>query len=95
MTKSSLLALALLAGALPAFGADSGSMNGAQYVGGNVPGEPKQATAGSTGSYAADVDGDGCLSQTEIPPDSQLSKRFATRDANHDGKLCKDEYFVK
>lgn len=40
-----------------------------------------------------DKDGDGCLSKSELTPGSQLEKRFATRDANGDGRLCKDEYF--
>ena len=41
-----------------------------------------------------DKDGDGCLSKSEVTPGGQLEKRFATRDANGDGKLCKDEYFT-
>ncbi|MGQ0528584.1 MAG: hypothetical protein ACT4PG_01965 [Panacagrimonas sp.] len=41
-----------------------------------------------------DKDGDGCLSKTEVTPGGQLDKRFSTRDANGDGKLCKDEYFT-
>ena len=41
-----------------------------------------------------DKDGDGCLSKTEVTPGGQLDKRFATRDINGDGKLCKDEYFT-
>lgn len=41
-----------------------------------------------------DKDGDGCLDKTEVTPGGQLEKRFATRDVNGDGKLCKDEYFA-
>lgn len=41
-----------------------------------------------------DKDGDGCLDKTEVTPGGQLDKRFATRDANGDGKLCKDEYYA-
>lgn len=41
-----------------------------------------------------DKDGDGCLDKSEVTPGGQLDKRFATRDANGDGKLCKDEYFA-
>lgn len=41
-----------------------------------------------------DKDGDGCLDKTEVTPGGQLDKRFATRDANGDGKLCKDEYYT-
>lgn len=41
-----------------------------------------------------DKDGDGCLDKAEVTPGGQLDKRFATRDANGDGKLCKDEYFT-
>ncbi len=40
-----------------------------------------------------DEDKDGCLSKSEVTPGGQLDKRFATRDANGDGKLCKDEYY--
>tara|TARA_R110000850_G_scaffold154656_12_gene278516 strand:+ start:4527 stop:4763 length:237 start_codon:yes stop_codon:yes gene_type:complete len=40
-----------------------------------------------------DKDEDGCLSKSEVTPGGQLDKRFATRDANGDGKLCKDEYY--
>lgn len=43
---------------------------------------------------AKDTNGDGCIEPSEITPGSQLAKRFATRDTNNDGKLCKDEYFV-
>lgn len=41
-----------------------------------------------------DKDGDGCLDRSEVNPGGQLDKRFSTRDANSDGKLCKDEYFT-
>ena len=41
-----------------------------------------------------DKHGDGCLDKTEVTPGGQLDKRFATRDVNGDGKLCKDEYFA-
>ncbi len=82
------------------FDSFAGNMSGDQYVGGNVPGEPKQSASGLAGNFApgtfpADVDGDGCLSKSEVPSDSQLGKRFDTRDGNHDGKLCKDEYYFK
>lgn len=40
-----------------------------------------------------DADGDGCLSKSEVTAGGQLDKRFSTRDANGDGKLCKDEYY--
>lgn len=43
---------------------------------------------------AVDKNGDGCIDKTEVTPGSQLEKRFATRDANGDGKLCKDEYYT-
>lgn len=43
---------------------------------------------------AKDTNGDGCIDPSEVTPGGQLAKRFATRDTNHDGKLCKDEYFV-
>lgn len=41
-----------------------------------------------------DKDGDGCLSRSEVTPGDQLDKRFSARDANGDGKLCKDEYYA-
>jgi hypothetical protein len=41
-----------------------------------------------------DKNGDGCLDKTEVTPGGQLDKRFSTRDANGDGKLCKDEYYT-
>lgn len=41
-----------------------------------------------------DMNGDGCLEPSELTPGGQLAKRFATRDTNNDGKLCKDEYFT-
>ncbi|MGQ0620575.1 MAG: hypothetical protein ACT4QA_11760 [Panacagrimonas sp.] len=41
-----------------------------------------------------DTNGDGCLEPAELTPGGQLAKRFATRDTNGDGKLCKDEYFT-
>ncbi len=40
-----------------------------------------------------DKNGDGCVDASELKPGSQLFKRLQTRDANHDGKLCKDEYY--
>ncbi len=43
---------------------------------------------------AKDTNGDGCIEPSEVTPGSQLAKRFATRDTNNDGKLCKDEYFT-
>ena len=94
MSKSTTLALILLAAALPAFAPAADTRAGAQYVGGNVPGEPAQSS-GTTGAMATDVDGDGCYSMSEVKPDSNLARRFTTRDFNHDGKICKDEYFVK
>jgi hypothetical protein len=42
-----------------------------------------------------DKNGDGCLEAGELKPGSQLEKRLKTRDANNDGKLCKDEYFFE
>jgi hypothetical protein len=94
MSKSTTLALILLAAALPTFVPAADTRSGSQYVGGDVPGEPAKSS-GSTGAMATDVDGDGCYSKSEVKPDSGLAKRFDARDLNHDGKLCKDEYFVK
>lgn len=94
MSKSTLIALVVLAAALPAFSPAADTRAGSQYVGGNVPGEPAQSS-GTTGAMATDVDGDGCYSASEVTPGTSLAKRFAARDTNHDGKICKDEYFVK
>ena len=44
---------------------------------------------------APDKNGDGFLEMSELEPNSQLAKRLATRDANGDGKLSRDEYFFK
>jgi hypothetical protein len=41
-----------------------------------------------------DKNGDGCLDKSEVTPGGQLDKRFGTRDANGDGRLCKDEYYT-
>ncbi len=40
-----------------------------------------------------DKNADGMIQKEELSPDSQLYKRFATRDANKDGTLTRDEYF--
>lgn len=40
-----------------------------------------------------DSNGDKTIQKEELAPDSQLYKRFATRDANKDGTLTRDEYF--
>ena len=51
--------------------------------------------AGATGAASPDKNGDGFLEASELEPGSQLAKRLATRDANRDGKLSRDEYFFK
>lgn len=40
-----------------------------------------------------DKNGDGLIQKDELAPGAQLSKRFDTRDANHDGTLTRDEYY--
>jgi hypothetical protein len=40
-----------------------------------------------------DKNADGMIQKEELASDSQLYKRFATRDTNNDGTLTKDEYF--
>lgn len=69
--------------------------------GGEYPGTPNytkdesvKQTAAQTKKCFADFDtnGDGGLEPAELDPSSQLSKRLSTRDANHDGKLTRDEY---
>ena len=82
-TMMSLLAAAsLLAGASIASAQDSET----SYTGGD---DKSRVTI-----PGVDKDGDGCLSPAELTPGGQLAKRFATRDTNGDGKLCKDEYYT-
>ncbi len=47
----------------------------------------------STSSQWTDTNGDGLMQLSEVTPGSQMAKRFATRDANRDGTLTRDEYF--
>lgn len=67
--------------------------------GSNVVGTPDYGKdvkiTGATGAVSPDKNGDGFLEMSELEPDSQLAKRLATRDANGDGKLSRDEYFFK
>jgi hypothetical protein len=77
-------ALSLLSTAALADGYNKGA-----YTGTSAPGSP---LAVDNTDYE-DKNGDGCLDATEIKPGSQLAKRLQTRDHNHDGKLCKDEYY--
>lgn len=53
----------------------------------------KSKAAGEAAS--PDKNGDGFVEASEIEPNSQLAKRLATRDANGDGKLSRDEYYFK
>lgn len=46
-----------------------------------------------TTSMWTDANGDGLIQKSEIKPGTQLEKRFATRDANKDGTLTRDEYY--
>ena len=41
-----------------------------------------------------DSNGDGLVQKSEVKPDSQLAKRFATRDKNGDGVLSSAEYYL-
>lgn len=54
-----------------------------------TPGNTPHAT-----ELAVDFNGDGRLSRDEVKPGSNLALRFDRRDANHDGYLTQDEYFM-
>lgn len=63
----------------------------------NTPGSGSvgapEATA-PTSQLWVDKNGDGIIQRDEVAPGSQLEKRFATRDKNHDGQLTQDEYYL-
>lgn len=59
---------------------------GKSSISGGVSSRPTLSTA--------DKNGDGFLDKSELDPESQLYKRFATRDKDGDGKLGPDEYFM-
>lgn len=71
---------------------------------GTLPGAsldaPGSATVGAPAAGAplkdiwTDSNGDGQVQKAEVKPDSQLYKRFATRDKNGDGVLSGDEYYL-
>ncbi len=67
--------------------------------GSNVVGTPDYGKdvkiIGAAEIPSPDKNGDGFLDPSELDPNSQLSKRLATRDANRDGKLSRDEYYFK
>lgn len=67
--------------------------------GSNVVGTPDYGKdvkiAGAAETPSPDRNGDGFLEPSELEPGSQLAKRLATRDANRDGKLSRDEYYFK
>ncbi|MEC9362333.1 MAG: EF-hand domain-containing protein [Sinimarinibacterium flocculans] len=67
---------------------------GGEWVGTPNYGASSTAAASKKKTCFADfdTDGDGGLSTSELDPNSQLYKRFSTRDANGDGKLTRDEY---
>jgi hypothetical protein len=88
-TSISCLALILSLASGAALAGNSLSKGG---VGSSYP--PGSPLAVNNTDYE-DKNGDGCLEAGEIKPGSQLEKRLKTRDANHDGKLCKDEYFFE
>ncbi|HSW12584.1 MAG TPA: hypothetical protein VLI06_07060 [Solimonas sp.] len=97
--RKTLLALATLLSFTAA--ADPRPLPGSDLMapGSNTVGTPdygKDVKVGSTTAAASpDRNGDGFLEPSELEPGSQLSKRFATRDANRDGKLSRQEYYFQ
>jgi hypothetical protein len=91
MKKTVIVALALSVVSGVAFAQANTYSTQATGAGAFAPGSP--LTVNNT-NYT-DTNGDGALTPDELPPDSQLAKRFATRDANKDGRLTRDEYFFK
>lgn len=80
------------------------SVSGAVMAGtGTLPGasldRPGSGTVGAPPGNATsaemwtDANGDGLAQLSEVKPGSQMQKRFATRDANKDGTLTRDEYY--
>ncbi len=72
----------------------------ALLVSGSAVAADNYTTAGATASgnpvlskIWTDKNGDGMIQKEELAGDSQLYKRFETRDTNNDGTLTKDEYF--
>jgi hypothetical protein len=43
---------------------------------------------------ATDRNGDGLISRDEVTPNTNLARRFDERDANKDGVLSSDEYYM-
>jgi hypothetical protein len=91
VNKTSIACLALLL-SLSAGVAHADNTYSKTGVGSSYP--PGSPLAVNNTDYE-DKNGDGCLEADEIKPGSQMEKRFQTRDKNHDGKLCKDEYFFQ
>jgi len=56
---------------------------------------PGVKVGGAEATSSPDRNGDGVVELSELEPNSQLAKRFATRDHNRDGKLTREEYFFK
>lgn len=89
MNKTMIVALALATlsgGALAQANSYSTQATGAGAFAPNSP-----LTVNNT-NYK-DANGDGALTPDELPPGSQLAKRFSTRDTNKDGRLTRDEYY--
>ena len=91
MNKTSISCLALIL-SLASGAALAGNSLSKSGVGSSYP--PGSPLAVNNTDYE-DKNGDGCLEAGEIKPGSQLEKRLQTRDHNHDGKLCKDEYYFQ
>jgi len=56
------------------------------------PGTPEMTPPAKT--LAEDKNHDGVITRDEVKPGTNLAKRFDERDADHDGKLSQDEYFM-
>ncbi len=70
----------------PLPGADAGGPGSSAVGAPASPQRPKMADV--------DKNKNGAIELAELPPESQLAKRFSTRDHNGDGSLTPDEYFL-
>ncbi|NGY03412.1 hypothetical protein [Solimonas terrae] len=92
MDKSRLFAVCTLAFCGAAFAQTPLPGHSMDAPGSGTVGAP-EATAPADQMWV-DKNGDGIIQRDEVTPGSQLAKRFDTRDANHDGQLTSDEYYL-